>query len=402
MIAELITVELWFLYEDEYDDYTLLEATYNLIMADIKNAIKQKNIDTVIGVMIADGWTYKHNDMWYSLLLRLEESAKKLGIKKFYLMPGQCCNYQPELDKRNLDFEIIEFYWAVQELKNNYTKNNRFDRIQPWNVHSKKFMFPGGSPARIKRIGLLSKLYDAGLLQNDAVWSFYPPWTKEDKAFCRKLLNHYTDTEYNSFIEFSTAEIDTLYSDTHFYTKMSGKELADNNEFNKSWWKNVGYINNTHFQNTSISIINDGPGDDLRFATEKMWMPIVNNHPFILADSPIRFQYCKDIGLRMFEDYMLVKDYGYIEDSHLQNDAVVKNTKYFLENSYKFADRIQEDIEHNKKVFWNLANHNVDVCSYLEKNAGAVDVYKYVATRYLGNYNRIPKLSDIPVHKDNK
>ena len=396
----IVLLELWFLYEDYYDDNMLLNATYNLAMSDIKHAITEKNSDTVIGMMIADGWTYKHNDKWYTFLAKLENSAKKLGIKKFYLMPGQCHDYQKELDKRNLDFEILEFHWPVQEIKNNYTKENRFNKIQPWNCNTNKFMFLGGAPARIKRIGLLSKLYDAGLLNKNAVWSFYPPWKEDDIEFCRNLLSHYNDTEYDNFIKFATNELDSTYNETHFYIKMSAKELADTNEFNKTWWKNVGYIENKHFQDTSISIVNDGPGDDLRFVTEKVWIPVVNNHPFILADSPARFQYCKDIGLRMFEDYMLIKDYGYIEDSHHQIDAVVKNVKYFLENAHRFEKDIKKDITHNKKVFWKLADQNFKICNNLEKNIGATGLYKYLTNTYLGNYNRIPKLSDIPVHKD--
>jgi len=402
MSTEIIVLELWFLYEDEYDDDMLLEATYNLAMADIKSAIKEKNADTIIGMMLADGWTYKHNNEWYNFLTKLEKSAKNLGIKKFYLVPGQCHEYQDELNKRQLDFEILKFHWPVQEIKNNYNKRNRFNKIKPWNYNTNKFLFIGGAPARINRIGLLSKFYDSSLLHNNAVWSFYPPWTDDDKEYCRNLLSHYTDKEYTQFLKFATNQLDSTYKDTYFYIKMTGKEISDANEFNKPWWKNVGYINNKHFQNTSLSIVSDGPGNDLRFITEKVWIPIVNNHPFILADDPIRYQYCKDIGLRMFEDYMLIKDYGYIKDSNEQMDAIVKNTKYFLENSYRFLENIKEDIEHNKQTFWKLAQQNYNLCKNLEKNVGAKGLYKYLASRYLGNYNRIPKLSEIPLHKDKK
>lgn len=400
MNIAIVVLELWFLYEDYYDDDMLLDATYNLAMLDIKKAIIEKKSDTVIGMMLADGWTYKHNNKWYEFLAKLEYSAKKLGIKKFYLIPGQCHDYQLELDYRNLDFEILEFYWPVQEMKNNYIKEDRFNKIKLWNCNTNKFMFIGGSSARIKRIGLLSKLYDAGLLNKNNIWSFYPPWKEDDIIFCRNLLSYYTDNEYNNFIKFATNQLDATYNETHYYTRMSGKELVDTDEFNKSWWKNIGYIENKHFQDTSISIVNDGPGNDMRFITEKVWIPIVNNHPFILADSPVRFQYCKDIGLRMFEEYMLIKDYGYIEDSYQQIDAVVKNVKYFLENAHRFKKEIKKDIAHNNKVFWKLADYNFKLCNNLEKNLDAVGLYKYMTNTYAGNYIRIPKLSDIPTHKD--
>jgi hypothetical protein len=400
MIGAIIVLELWFLYEDQYDDIDILEATYNLAMADIKTAIKEKNADTIIGMMIADGWTYKHNDEWYNFLARLEKSAKNLGIKKFYLVPGQCHEYQDELNKRNLDFEIVEFHWAVQEVKNNYLKNNRIEQIKQWNCNTEKFMFIGGFTARPKRIGMLSKLYDAGLLTNNAIWSFYPPWTAEDKKWCREYLHKYSDKEYKRFLKTADSYLDPMYKHSFKYTRMSGKELKDNNEFKKGWWKNVGYINNSFFNKTSVSIVNEGPGNDERFLTEKTWIPVINNHPFILVDSPTRFRYCKDIGLKMFEEYMLIPEYGFIEDNEKQMDAVVLNVQHFLKNASKNVELIKADIEHNKNVFCNIAEQNFRLVTDLEKNTGTVGVYKYLASRYLGNYNRIPKLSEIPTHKD--
>jgi hypothetical protein len=385
---------LWFLYEDDYDDIVLLEANYNLAMAEIKRQIAENSIDTIIGEMWADGWAYKDIDEWYDFLHRVETQSRKLGIKHFYLGVGQCHDYQEKLNDKGLSYRILDYHWAVQEVQNNNKQN-----ILPWNSNTGKFLFLGGAPARPKRIGMLSKFYDEGMLSN-AEWSFYPPWTPEDKTWCRNYLGHYTDYKYKKFLKDCTREIDPYYKQIAEYSRMSGKELADKQVFQQHWWKTVGYIDNTVFQNTSLSIVNEGPGNDTRFLTEKLWQTVFNNHPFILVDNPERFQYCKDIGLRMFEDYVAIKDYGYIENPEQQMIAVVENTKYFLNNLPAFADRVKKDIEHNRQVYFSLVEHNTQLKDFMQKILAKTDIHKYLSTEYLGSYNRIPRLCDIPKHKD--
>lgn len=398
MKAAFIHFELWFLNEKTYNQYDLLEANFHLVMNEIKQKIKNNNIDTIVGEMWADGWTYKHNDDWYNFLKKVENSSTKLGIKNFYLILGQCHEYQEELDKRNLKFKIIKYHWPIQEIINSYRRCNGIKKIKPWNSNTGRFFVPGGSPARPKRIGLLSKFYDQKMLEN-AEWSFFPPWTDEEKEWCKNYLKHYTDEEYDKFLKDCTRELDPFYKQIHKYSQMSGMDLAEQGIFNQAWWSRVGYIENKVFNNTSLSVVNEGPGIDKRFLTEKLWLTIFNNHPFILVDFPERFQYCKDIGLRMFEDYMKIKDYGYIEDPDIQMQAVVENTKYFLQNINQNKEKIQIDINHNLKIFNDHILHNTNQKEFLKNIIVDRDVYKYLDDLHLGRYISIPKLSEISKHE---
>lgn len=390
MKAALVRLERWFLNEEEYSDIDLLNVTYKLAIAEIKRQIAENKIDTIVGELWADGWAYKHNDLWYDFLQKLETQARELGIKHFYLGVGQCHEYQEELDKRNLSYKIIKYHWPIQEITNSYRRLNKIGDIKPWNSKTGRFFFPGGSPARPKRIGMLSKFYDEKMLEN-AEWSFFPPWTADDKNWCRNYLNKYTDYQYKKFIKYCTKELDPHYKQIHQYSNMSGVDLTKNKIFEQPWWLMVGYMDNKIYNNTSLSIVNEGPGNDLRFLTEKLWLAVLNNHPFILLDSPQRFQYCKDIGLRMFEDYVKVKNYGYIEDPEEQMNAVVENTKYFLQNVQANKDKIQKDIDHNLKVFYQHVEHNKAQAVFLDRLVVDTDIHKYLEEAYLGNYIDIPK-----------
>jgi hypothetical protein len=399
MRAALVKLELWFLDEQKYEFDDLHEINFHIVMNQIKTKKEQYAIDTVVGEMWADGWTYKHTEEWYQFLHRIEKASKNLGIKNFYLCVGQCHGYQQELNKRNLNFTIIDYFWPVQEILNGYRRKNKLNDIKPWNSNTGKFFVPGGVSARPKRIGLLSKFYDAGMLEN-AEWSFFPPWTNYDKEWCRNYLNRYTDEEYEAFLTYCTRELDDYYKQIYHYSKMDGPMLVRENTFAQSWWSLVGYLDNKIFNTTSISVVNEGPGNDKRFLTEKLWLAIFNQHPFILADSPERYQYCKDLGLKMFNNYLKIKDYGYIDDDKKQIDAIVENTQYFLENVNKNKNRIQEDIEHNKEVFWQCDKHNKKHEKFLKSILVDVDATKYLEDLHLGNYISVPKIKDIPKYEE--
>lgn len=397
MKAALIHFELWFLNEKNYEHDDLYEIRFHIAMNQIKENIKKNNIDTIVGEVWADGWAYNHNDNWYDFLKRIETASRKIGIKNFYLGVGQCHDYQEELEKRNLNYKIIDFYWPVQEIVNSYRRLDKINDIKDWNSDTGKFFIPGGVPARPKRIGLLSKFYDAGMLEK-AEWSFFPPWTTEDKQWSRKYLHRYTEQQYNDFIEYCTREIDPVYKQIHHYSRMSGPELVKQKIFEQPWWSIVGYLDNKVFNSTSLSVVNEGPGDDTRFLTEKLWLTILNKHPFILVDTAERYQYCKDLGLRMFEDYVKIKDYGFIEDPEQQMDAVIENTQYFLQNINQNKDDIQKDIEHNLKIFYKYVLHNEQHKNFLENFVVDRNIHKYFEDIHLGTYISIPKISEISRH----
>jgi hypothetical protein len=255
--------------------------------------------------MWIDGMLYRNNDRFYALLKRINDSAKELGILEVKLIIGSCPYFQHELDARGIDIQTIDYDSSIRLIYNDFFSIvDRSKELYPWNPTAHKFLFLTGIPSRANRIGLINKFYEAGLLSH-ADYSFFPPWTESDKIWCRDYLKHYTDEEYDVFLESCTRSVDDLYEHSKDYSRVSGKQIIDKDLVNTKWVQEPHYINPKVYTNTCLSILSEGavynPETELRFLTEKTWKVILNRHPFILADDPIRFDYLKGLGLRTFE-----------------------------------------------------------------------------------------------------
>ena len=80
MKAELVNFELWFTYDEEHDQDKLDRLNIELVVADIKEAIATKNVDCIIGLLLVDGFLYKDNDRFYSILEKIYQEGTQLGV----------------------------------------------------------------------------------------------------------------------------------------------------------------------------------------------------------------------------------------------------------------------------------------------------------------------------------
>jgi hypothetical protein len=394
MKAELINFELWFSYDETHDQDKIDRLTIELALKDIQDAVNNKKIDCVVGLLLVDGFLYKNNEEFYSVLKKIYDESIKLGIKKFYLIPGICGNYQNELDVRNLYYEIINWDFSIGQLYQSY--KDKMDRLHSWNPAADKFLFLGGVPSRPYRIGLLSKYYDANLLDRSQ-WSFFPPWTCADKLWCRQHLSHYSNLEYEQFLKYCDRAVDDKYIVSKDYSRVSGKEIADRNLLDSPWLNDCAWIDADVFHHTSVSIISEGscypPATDFKFLTEKIWRAIINNHPFIIADHPDRFTFMKHLGLRTFENYLQNPNYAYIEDEETRLDTVVVNTLFFLNNVTDHVEQINIDIAHNRTIMFDIINCNHKIIEWLttELNVEKSSIDRWLLTKDFKTYIRIPR-----------
>lgn len=394
MKAELVNFELWFTYDDDHDQDKLDRTNIDLVVADIKEAV-ERNVDCIIGLLLVDGFLYKDNDRFYSILQKIYQEGTQLGIKKFYLMPGMCADYQEELDERSLDYEILNWDFPINQMYQSY--KDKLDQVPAWNPDADKFLFLGGVPSRPNRIGLMSKYYDAKLLGR-GVWSFFPPWTDDDQQWCREHLSYYTDQEYNEFLEKCDCAVDEKYAVSKDYSRVSGKEMADRDLLDSPWLNDCGWIDPNVYRNTSVSIISEGscypPAVDFEFLTEKIWRAVINNHPFIVADHPDRFTFMKRVGLKTFEEYLAVPGYAYLPNEDERLNMVVSNTEYFLDNVDKYKDQIAKDIEHNKSVMFAILERDKELIKWLKQELLVSDasIEKWLMAKDFKTYIRIPKL----------
>lgn len=367
MKAAIVNLELWYLYEEEQNYIDILDKTYELAVKEIEQCSQNNQLEAVIGLLLCDGFLYKNNESFYQLLAKFQNYCEQKGIKDFILIIGIVEEYQQELNQRNLKWQIKKWDFSVNGLYQSY--KDRLEIIPSWNDNSDKFLFLGGQPARTNRINLLSKFYDAKLLDN-GIWSFFKPISSKDKAWCRNALAHYTDEQYDFFIAHCERNVDDLYVNANHYATMSGKQWLDSNMLDNEFLNDPNFIDPTIFSNSSISILSEGhvhpPGNDYRFLTEKTWRAVLNNHPFILACVPQRMDFIKSKGLRTFENYMAIPNYAYTKDYDMRLSQVVDNTVYFLHNYRLHLESIQEDIYFNQQRFFDIVKDNHNLISSLQ------------------------------------
>lgn len=358
-----INFELWYTDDVDQDLKSITLTLEYLIKKDIDQAVNS-GCNTVIGLLLYEGFLYKNNKMFYDLLGRIYYYGVNKGIIKFILICGIAWDYQNELKKRNLNYEIVSFDYSANAMWQSYKSYT----LPNWNKNTDRYLFLGGVPSRTNRILLLSKFYDEGLLNLDqAEWSFFSPYTVNDQNICRQLLNHYTDEQYQIFLEYAERKVDDKYFDTKEYSRASGADWKRKNFLSSDFFKDPNYIDLTIFQSTTISVISEGyvflPANDCKFLTEKTWRAVINRHPFILADNSQRKEFAKKLGLEIFDDF-----FNFKYDDHKNLDGVVKNIKNFIQIKNEHSDKILEKVEHNFRLFFQIINNNELVLNKLTAN----------------------------------
>jgi hypothetical protein len=366
--SKVINFELLYIDKESSTEELIYQKNLEYIIEELRNA-KAENYSAVTGLLLLDGLLYKDNKHFVNMLKEIDKKCKELKIVEVTLLSGMCENSKHILDKAGVNFKLEFFDFTSWMIYQSY--QNKLKHIKGWNSNSKDFLFLGGIPSRWNRIKLLSQFYKNNML-NCAVWSFFPPWEVNDIRWCRNALSYFSDDEYYKFLMYADKVVDNGYSDAKNYSKVNGSQIKSSNIYQTEWIKDPGYINTEIYNNTLFSVISEGnaydPATDFSFLTEKTWRAVANKHPFIIAGYPEQIIYAKQRGLRTFEDYFLIKDYYLIEDEDERISAIVKNTKYFLENYKKCKFKIQLDIEHNFNVFIKTNKNNKKIVDNFTKN----------------------------------
>jgi len=326
----------------------------------IKSEIDNSQCDAVIGLMLIDGFLYKDNSKYYEFLKSIQEYAYSKKVKKLLLVLGMCANYQEKLRNLGLEYEIISWDLYLNIVYQGYKNQTTGE----WNHNAEKFLFLGGVPSRHNRIVLLSKFYTRGLLQK-AEWSFFPPWTNEDKQWCREALA--TMLNYEQFLKDCERSIDTAYEESKDYSRLDARALLEKSVHKTAWCENPGWIDSKIFNDTMFSVISEAniypPATDHNFLSEKTWRAVINKHPFIFAGSYLQFDYLKSVDLKSFEEYVDV----YQPDDL---DSVVNATVSFFKNKNEYKNKIQGDIEHNYNVYLKKVQDNQNTLEFLMSQYG--------------------------------
>jgi hypothetical protein len=330
MLSKIINFEFFHLTSEE---------TYEKIISDIQIASKE-GYKSIIGLLLANGFLYQNNEEWHSVYNRIIKHASRMGIT-IQIISGMSHD-------NSLNCKTIAFNFYLHTVWNSY----KGKKLENYNPYTGKFLFLGGIPDRLNRIGLLYQLYKEKLIEH-AEWSFYPPWTQEQK---------------NNFVKFAARKIDDLYDSSKTY----GTEKMP---IATAWTNDSSWIDPKIFSKTSLSIISEGhPGDDnnnSKFSTEKIYRAFVQGHPFLLAANPSIFNYIKELGFRTFEEYFPNVDYAVDSPEERRLEKLVDNLKYFLKNRINFS----EDVEYNRSRFFILAEENAKILKTLDADQKDIEFY---------------------------
>ncbi len=328
------------------------DQSYEKITADIDTAQNQ-GYKSIIGLLLADGFLYKNNDTWNTVHNKIVDYANSKGMT-VKLLSGMS-------HKNKVSCETIPFNFYLHTVWNTYKEK----QLGTYDTATGKFLFLGGVPDRPNRIGLLYRLYKQGLLEN-ADWSFFPPWTEEQKTNCLRYFS--SSEDYYEFVNFAERKIDNLYDSSKTYGTGSVP-------IGTAWTNDSAWIDPTVFHKTSLSLISEGhPGDNnsnSEFATEKIYRVFVQGHPFLLAANPAIFNHLKELGFRTFENYFPIEDYATVYPEETRLEKLIENLKYFLNREIDF----REDVEYNRQHFFKLALENAKILDTLDADQKEIDFY---------------------------
>lgn len=357
----------------------------NIVLPKILDLEFQKavadGVTTIIGLFLMEG-ILPHDSHNQQLFLEIKKIADKHNLEVILLSGlGESFKNQYSIENggilNNLPFDVI---YTSYHLRMGF---NTLDKIVIEPRTNNNFLFLGGIAGRLNRIYLLSKLYENDLLKYGE-WSFFIPVSQEDQNICRNLLSHYSDEEYEIFLKKCARAVDNKYEVmVNFihdgYRPYKEGDLEKWSEIvHTSFWNNPMYIDSKIYNETSLSIISEGPNywstDCYDFITEKTWRTIIYKHPFIFAGPPEQFKYLKQMGFETFEKYMLIKDYAQVENEKERIELIVKNVDYFLKNQTYHQNEIQQDIEHNFNLFLKLANDQDSLLTDLKSKYNIPDI----------------------------
>ena len=228
-----------------------------------------------------------------------------------------------------LDTEICFIEYFIWRVCRKVLVHNACGHNQHWNDKADMFLMLNGKPHRTHRIRLLWKLSH---LLDKATWSLHVHQGTYDQ--CRKLIPELNDQQFADFVQSHNRnpddiEIQLLSNTTHY-----GGIPYDHGLYEKTLFS---VVSECHF-----NTIDDRPP----WLTEKTYIPILNNVPFIIAGDNGSLSSLRELGFRTFEHYLPFPNYDCISNKSSKIDAVVENTQFWITNM-KDTTSIAEDIAHN-------------------------------------------------------
>jgi hypothetical protein len=214
--------------------------------------------------------------------------------------------------------------------------------VTNWDTKYNKFLFLTGKPNKEQRIRLLYKFYKHGLLDK-ANWSLFMLDSYRDSV--AQLLPELTNNQLTDFIT------------THEKNPDSINIIQNNNTFH---YGGIPF-NEQLYRECSFQVVSETGAICHAWLTEKTWLAIINQRPFIIAGDTGSLTKLKRMGFKTFENYLKIQNYNDIKNNEDRLDAIVINTEHWLLTINDQQNEIANDVEYNYKRLIELAENNLKV-----------------------------------------
>jgi len=315
---------------DQYADHILSQVKIN------KNSVRTDADDFLLVTTLL--WE-RHLLDDLTLYKNLFDSFKRRKIKTILILDS----HYKDKDVSGLSTEIHYVNYFLWRTYDKVVRQNKSKVNTSWNGDANKFLILNGKPGRKNRIRLLWKLKPH---LHKAIWSLHVhSGTKNE---CRSMIPELSDGEFEAFVKQYNNNPDQakiiFQTDSLHY----GGIPYDEKMFGDSLFR---IITETDF------VVRP---DVLPWLTEKTFLTILNNLPFIMAGDNNSLHKLNKMGFRTFEKYLPIPHYDEIRDEEKKLDAIVENTKYWI-NSMIDREQIAEDVRHNHQRLIDLAGANLKI-----------------------------------------
>tara|TARA_R110000868_G_scaffold409539_1_gene695243 strand:- start:85 stop:1152 length:1068 start_codon:yes stop_codon:yes gene_type:complete len=312
---------------DQYADYILAQAKRN------KNSI-QTDADNFLLITTLLWEPHLLNN--FELYKNLFESFARKKIKTILIINS----YYKEMELSNLETEVHYIDYFLWRTYDKVVRQKKCSFNAQWNSNAIKFLILNGKPGRLNRIRLLWKLKE---LLSKAIWSLHVhsgTWQES-----HDMLPELTDQQFTDFVKQynnNPDQVKIIFQENslHYGGIPFDAELYANSLFR--------IITETDFHTQK----NIQP-----WLTEKTFITMLNNMPFILAGDRGSVNKLKHMGFKTFENFLPIPNYDNIENSEEKLDAIVTNTHFWI-NEMKNKEEIQQDITSNYNRLLLLAKKN--------------------------------------------
>lgn len=224
------------------------------------------------------------------------------------------------------------------------------DRIKNLNKFRKKrFIFRNANP-RKHRLYFAAQLKSKGLLEK-SFYSWLNRYHKPSPDTYDEIIRTYS-TDLSTHYDLKNHMIDFM-DNSPYIVDYDASNIGD--DLNQRILQPNMFID-SYFTFVTETTFDNHDNENVLFLTEKIYQPIVQYHPFIIAACPGTLEYMRNYGYKTFpelfdEEYDIELDLKQRTRMILDNIERVSNMEIDKLNEIYYSDHFQEKLIHNKNLF---------------------------------------------------